>query len=45
VNDTHVLIGRVQLLRCPAEIMRDDGTLNMAGVDPAVAAGSTVTMV
>jgi len=39
VNDTHLLIGRVQLLRCPAEIMRDDGTLNMAGVDPAVACG------
>ncbi len=39
VNDTHLLIGRVQLLRCPAEVLRDDGTLNIAGVNPTVACG------
>jgi flavin reductase (DIM6/NTAB) family NADH-FMN oxidoreductase RutF len=39
VNDTHLLIGRVQLLRCPAEVVREDGTINLAGVDPSVACG------
>ncbi len=39
INGTHLIIGKIEWLHCPDELIREDGTVDLVGADSHVACG------